>query len=99
MLLAGRLTGRIELFECVGGEGWIAVEVEDGLPCVVECGEVGAHACGVGVGLHVVDGEGVEVAVGGVVGRGEEWMGVVVDGGDGGDLSGEDGVYGGGGLC
>ena len=84
------------MFEAVGVEWRVAVEVEDGLPCVVERGEVGADACGVGVGLHVVDGEGVEVAVGGVGGRGEEWVGVVVDGGDGGDLGGEGGVDGGG---
>ena len=70
----------------------MSVEVEDGLPCVVERGEVGAHAGGVGVGLHVVDGEGVEVTVGGVGGWGEEWVGVVVDGGDGGDLRGQGGV-------
>ena len=58
----------------------------------MERGEVGAEADGVGGGLHVVDGEGVEVAVGGVGGWGEERMGVVVDGRDGGDLCGEGGV-------
>ena len=96
LLLAGGFAGGVELFEAGVVEGREAVEVEDGLPCVVECGEVGAHAGGVGVGLHVVDGEGVEVAVGGVGGRGEEWVGVVVDGGDGGDLCGEGGVDGAG---
>jgi hypothetical protein len=65
--------------------------VEDGEPCVMERGECGAHAGRVGVGLHVVDGEGVEVAVGGV-GWGEERVGVVVDGGDGGDVGGQGGV-------
>jgi len=38
LLVAGSFTGRIELFECVGIERRIAVEVEDGLPCVVERG-------------------------------------------------------------
>ena len=66
--------------------------MEDGLPGFVERGEGGAEAGGVGVGFHVVDGEGVEVAVGGVGGWGEEWVGVVVDGGDGGDLGGQGGV-------
>ena len=73
--------------------------MEDGLPGFVERGEIGAHAGGVGGGLHVVDGEGVEVAVGGVGGRGEEWVGVVVDGGDGGDFGGQGGVDGWGRLC
>ena len=76
-------------------EWGLPVEVEDGLPCVVERGEVGTHAGWVGVGIHGVDGEGVEVAVGGVGGWGEEWVGVIVDGGDGGDFGGEGGVDGG----
>ncbi len=88
-LLAARgFAGGFELFEAVGVEGRGAVEVEEGEPCVVERGEGGTEVGGVGVGDHVVDGEGVEVAVGGVGGRGEERVGVVVDGGDGGDLGG-----------
>jgi len=80
------------LFEASGVEGRLPVEVEDGLPGFVERGESGAQAGGVGGGFHVVDGEGVEVAVGGVGGWGEEWVGVVVDGGDDGNLGGQGGI-------
>ena len=82
-----------------GVERGLPVEVEDGLPCVVERGKVGTHTGGFSVGIHGVDGEGVEVAVGGVGRWGEEWVGVIVDCGDGGDLLGEGGIDGGiGGL-
>ena len=92
MLAARGFAGGFELFEACGVEWWLAVEVEDCLPGFVERGEVGTHAGGVGGGFHVVDGEGVEVAVGGKGRWGEEWVGVVVDGGDGGDLGGQGGV-------
>ena len=95
MLLARGFAGGFELFEAGGVEWGLSVKVEYGLPCFVECGEVGTHAGGVGVGFHVVDGEGVEVAVGGVGGWGEEWVGVIVDCLDGGDLGGQGGVNGG----
>ena len=94
LLAAGGFAGGFELFEAGGVERGLTVEAEECEPCVVEGGKFGAHAGGVGVGLHVVDRKSVEVAVGGVGGRGEDWVSVVVDGRDGGDLGGEGGVDG-----
>jgi hypothetical protein len=100
LLLADLFSCGVELRLAGGVERRLAVEVEDRLPCVVKRGEVGAHAGGIGVGLHGVDGECVEVAVGGVGRRGQHGVGVVVDGGDCGDLCGDGGIDGGiAGLC
>lgn len=89
LLLARGFASGFELFEAGGVEWWLPIEVEDCFPCFVERREIGAHAGGVGVRLHVVDGESIEVAVGGVSWWREDWVGVVVDGGDGGYLVGE----------
>jgi hypothetical protein len=91
LLLADIFSCGFELRLAGGVERRLEVEVEDGLPRVVKCEQVGTRAGGVGVGLHGVDRECVEVAVGGVGGRREQRVGVVVDGRDGGDLRGNGG--------
>jgi hypothetical protein len=85
----------VEMSKAGGVEWRLLIEVVESLPCVAKRGKVGTHAGGIGIGIHGVDGEGVEVAVGGVVGRREKWVGVVVDGGDGGDVCSQGGVDGG----
>jgi len=94
LLLARGFACGFELLEAGGVERGLPIEMEDGLPCVVERGKVGTHTGGFSVRVHGVDGEGVKVAVSGVGGWGEEWVCVVVDGGDGGDLLSERGVDG-----
>ena len=94
LLLAKVFSCYLELCETCCVERRLPVEVEDGLPRIVKSLQIGARADGVGVRLHGVDGEGVEVAVIGV-GRGREHgVRVIVDGWNGGDLRGESGVDG-----
>ena len=84
--------GGVEAGEGGGVEGRCALEAEEGAPGRGELRVVRTPGEWVGLRFHVVDGESVEVAVGGVFGRGEHGVGVVVDGGDGGDLFRESGV-------
>ncbi len=83
-----------EAFHPVGVERDGQVDAPESLPGGGKLGVVGAPGDGVGLGLHVVDGEGVEVPVGSVGGWGQDWVGVVVDGGGGEDVGVEFGIEG-----
>lgn len=78
-------------------EGRSGLEAPESGPGGGKLGIVGAPGYGIGVGDHVVNGEGVKVAVGDVVGRRQDRMGVVVEGGDGLNEGAELGIDGAGG--